>query len=144
MFNPYTGFSGSSQGPYQYGFQPIAPQPQLQQEQVTQVNGRASVEQIQLAPNSSKLVMDTTAPIVWLCVSDGVGRVTATPYDITEHKDAPPVDVAGIEQRLANVEAYIAQQMEAANNVKPNASTAATEQRNNSGNNNYSGNKRDR
>lgn len=144
MFNPYTGFSGNTQGPYQYGFQPIAPQAQLQQEQVTQVNGRASVEQIQLAPNSSKLVMDTTAPIVWLCVSDGVGRVTATPYDITEHKDAPPVDVAGIEQRLANVEAYIAQQMEAANNVKPNASTAATEQRNNSGNNNYSGNKRDR
>ena len=141
MFNPYTGFSGSSQGPYQYGgFQPIAPQPQLQQEQVTQVNGRASVEQIQLAPNSSKLVMDTTAPIVWLCVSDGVGRVTATPYDITEHKDAPPVDVAGIEQRLATVEAYIAQQMEAANNVKSNAQPPAAEQR--SSGNNYTGNKR--
>ena len=140
MFNPYTGFSGSSQGPYQYGFQPIAPQVQLQQEQVTQVNGRASVEQIQLAPNSSKLVMDTTAPIVWLCVSDGVGRVTATPYDITEHKDAPPVDVAGIEQRLATVEAYIAQQMEATNNVKSNAQPPAAEQR--SSGNNYTGNKR--
>lgn len=133
MFNPYTGFSGGVQSPYQYsGFQPIAPAAtQLQQEQVTQVNGRASVEQIQLAPNSSKLVMDTTAPIVWLCVSDGVGRVTATPYDITEHKDAPPVDVAGIEQRLATVEAYIAQQMEAASNVQSNAQPAAAEQRSN-------------
>lgn len=141
MFNPYTGFSGGTQSPYQYGgFQPIAPQQPLQQEQVTQVNGRASVEQIQLAPNSSKLVMDTTAPIVWLCVSDGVGRVTATPYDITEHKDAPPVDVAGIEQRLATVEAYIAQQMEAANNVQSNAQPAAAEQRNSG--NNYTGNKR--
>lgn len=134
MFNPYIGLPGSSQGPYQYsGFQPIAPQAQLQQEQVTQVNGRASVEQIQLAPNSSKLVMDTTAPIVWLCVSDGVGRVTATPYDITEHKDAPPVDVAGIEQRLATVEAYIAHQMEAANNVKSNAQPAPAEQRSGNG-----------
>lgn len=142
MFNPYTGFSGNTQGPYQYGFQPIAPQAQLQQEQVTQVNGRASVEQIQLAPNSSKLVMDTTAPIVWLCVSDGVGRVTATPYDITEHKDAPPVDVAGIEQRLATVEAYIAQQMEAANNVKSDAQPAPAEQR--SSGNTYNNSKRDR
>ena len=142
MFNPYTGFSGGTQSPYQYGgFQPIAPAAtQLQQEQVTQVNGRASVDQIQLAPNSSKLVMDTTAPIVWLCVSDGVGRVTATPYDITEHKDAPPVDVAGIEQRLATVEAYIAQQMEAANNVQSNAQPAAAEQH--SSGNNYTGNKR--
>lgn len=141
MFNPYTGFSGGAQSPYQYsGFQPIAPQQPLQQEQVTQVNGRASVEQIQLAPNSSKLVMDTTAPIVWLCVSDGVGRVTATPYDITEHKDAPPVDVAGIEQRLATVEAYIAQQMEAANNVQSNAQPPAAEQH--SSGNNYTGNKR--
>jgi hypothetical protein len=139
MFNPYTGYNGAMQNPY--GFQPIATQ-QLQQEQVTQVNGRASVEQIQLAPNSSKLVMDTTAPIVWLCVSDGVGRVTATPYDITEHKDAPPVDVAGIEQRLSTVEAYIAQQMEAANNVKSNAQPPASEQR--SSGNTYNNSKRDR
>ena len=144
MFYGYPGFGNiGQQGTYGAGFQPIAPQqPQLQQEQVTQVNGRASVEQIQLAPNSSKLVMDTTAPIVWLCVSDGVGRVTATPYDITEHKDAPPVDVAGIEQRLATVEAYIAQQMEASNNVKSNAQPPAAEQR--STGNSYTSSKRDR
>ena len=142
MFYGYPGFGNiGQQGTYGAGFQPIAPQ-QLQQEQVTQVNGRASVDQIQLAPNSSKLVMDTTAPIVWLCVSDGVGRVTATPYDITEHKDSPPVDVAGIEQRLATVEAYIAQQMEASNNVKSNAQPPAAEQR--STGNSYTGSKRDR
>lgn len=128
----YYNYPNAYQSAYSNAFQPTIPQPPLQQEQVTQVNGRASVEQIQLAPNSSKLVMDTTAPIVWLCVSDGVGRVTATPYDITEHKDAPPVDVAGIEQRLAAVEASLQQMMEARTNDKPNAAAPAanTEQRN--------------
>lgn len=133
MFSPYMNY----QTPYQYGYQP-APSA-LQQEQVTQVNGKASVEQIQLAPNSSKLVMDTTAPIVWLCVSDGVGRVTATPYDITEHKDAPPIDFGGIEQRLSAVEENLRKMMEAMHNDKPNVATPATEQRSS-----YSGNKRDK
>ena len=120
-YNPYPGY----QTPYQAAFQQAAQQPQLQQEQVTQVNGKASVEQIKLAPNSSKLVMDTTAPIVWLCISDGVGRVTATPYDITEHKDLPPVDLSGLEQRLAAVEASIRQIMEAKQtNGKPDAPAA--------------------
>lgn len=121
FYNPYPQYTGYSP----YNSQAPAVQPPLQQEQVTQVNGRASVEQIQLAPNSSKLVMDTTAPIVWLCVSDGVGRVTATPYDITEHKDAPPIDVEGIEGRLANVEAAIKQILEGGSYGKSNAGTSA-------------------
>jgi hypothetical protein len=94
MFNPY------SSNPYGY----ILPQ-----QQIIQVNGRASVETMQLAPNSSLLAMDTSAPIVWMCVSDGIGKVTATPYDITVHKDAPPADVQSIEQRLAAIEAAIAE-----------------------------------
>lgn len=132
--NPYSGFPN----PYTYGFQTVSQQMQLQQEQVTQVNGKASVDQIQLAPNSSKIVMDSTAPIVWLCVSDGVGRVTATPYDITEHKDAPPIDFGSLEQRISNIEEYIRQNMEVKSNAKPDASTPITEQRN------VSGGKRDR
>ena len=54
----------------------------LPAQQVIQVNGKASVDTIQLAPNSSVLVMDTSAPLVWLCISDGVGRGTSAPYDI--------------------------------------------------------------
>ena len=54
--------------------------PTLPAQQIIQVNGKASVDTIQLAPNSSVLVMDTSAPIVWMCVSDGIGKVTATPY----------------------------------------------------------------
>ena len=93
----------------------------LPQQQIIQVNGKASVDSIQLAPNSSILVMDTTAPIVWMCVSDGVGRVTSTPYDISVHKEEPPVDVKSIEQRLAAIEGTIAE-MEGRLNVKSDVS----------------------
>lgn len=79
----------------------------LPHQQITQVNGKASVDTIQLAPNSSILVMDTSAPIVWLCVSDGVGKVTSTPYDIAIHKDAPLPDVNSFEIRINNLEKSI-------------------------------------
>ena len=81
--------------------------PALPAQQIIQVNGKASVDTIQLAPNSSVLVMDTSAPLVWMCVSDGVGRVTATPYDISVHQDPQTVDVTPMEQRLSAVEAAL-------------------------------------
>lgn len=79
----------------------------LPPQQVIQVNGKSSVDTIQMTPNSSILLLDNTAPIVWLCVSDGVGRVTATPYDISEHKDDPKSQPADLEGRLASVELAI-------------------------------------
>ena len=91
--------------PYQYGFQPNT----LPQQQIIQVNGKASVDTIQLAPNSSVLVMDTSAPIVWMCVSDGIGKVVSTPYDISLHKEVPPPDMNSIEQRLSAIENTIAE-----------------------------------
>ena len=98
MFNPYQtnnlGF-----------FQPnVLPQPIMPQQQIVQVNGKASVDTMQLAPNSSLLAMDTTAPIVWMCVSDGIGKVSATPYDIVLHKEAPAPDIKSIEERLSEIE----------------------------------------
>ena len=85
MFNPYQQYV-----------------PQLPQQQVIQVSGKASLDTLRLAPNSSVLVMDSSAPIVWLCVSDGLGNVTPTAYDITPHVEEAAPD--SIEQRLAAVE----------------------------------------
>ena len=82
--------------------------PILPAQQIIQVNGKTSVDTIQLAPNSSVLVMDTSAPIVWMCVSDGIGKVTATPYDITIHQEIPPIDINNLEQRLVAVEQVLA------------------------------------
>ena len=98
--------------------QPAAPT--LPQQQIIQVNGKASVDTIQLAPNSSLLAMDTTAPIVWMCVSDGVGKVSSTPYDIVEHKEKPPIDVSSIEERISKVEKIISE-MEGKINAKSDA-----------------------
>ena len=96
MFNPY-------QSPY-------GPYPNvLPQQQIIQVNGKASVDTMQLAPNSSLLAMDTSAPIVWLCMSDGIGKVTATPYDIVLHKETPPPDIKSFEERLSNIENTLAE-----------------------------------
>ena len=83
-----------------YGYNNMLPA-----QQVIKVNGKQSIDTMQMAPNSSVLVMDTSAPVVWMCISDGVGRVTATPYDITPHKDTPAPD--SVEARLAAVEAAI-------------------------------------
>ena len=98
---------GFPQNPTYPGAQP--PQPNiLQAQQVLQANGKASVDALRMAPNSSVLIMDNTAPIVWLCTSDSIGNVTSVPYDITPHKDPAPVDVGGLEQRISNIEAILA------------------------------------
>lgn len=108
--------------PYQFGgYNNVLPQ-----QQVIQVNGKASVDTIQLAPNSSVLVMDTSAPIVWLCVSDGVGRVNAVPYDITVHKEQT-VTESNIEQRISALEATIAE-LEDKYNAKSNVSRTKPKQ----------------
>lgn len=129
MFNPYYSYNN----PYNNGiFQPQQPQIHqnnvLPQQQIIQVNGKASVDTIQLAPNSSILVMDTSAPIVWMCVSDGVGKVTSTPYDIVVHEEKPPIDISDVEKRLENVEKFIGQLMEGAKNDKSNVSHAKSKQ----------------
>ena len=101
-------------------YNPYMQRPALAQQQIIQVNGKASVDTIQLAPNSSLLAMDTTAPIVWMCVSDGVGKVTSTPYDITVHQEKPAVDMTTVESRLDNIEKTI-KELEGKLNDKPNA-----------------------
>ena len=93
------------------------PQPRhssaLPAQQVIQVAGRQSIDTLQMAPNSSVLIMDTSAPIVWLCVSDGLGKVTATAYDIALHQEVPPFDVAGfaqtVETRLQALESKLSE-----------------------------------
>lgn len=103
--------------PYQQ-YQPYQPQFPYQQRQVLRANGKASVDAIKLAPGESALVMDTTAPLVWLCVADSLGNVSSTAYDITPHQETPPVDMGTLEQRLAAVENAV-KRMEV--NYEPNA-----------------------
>lgn len=87
-----------------YPFNAFQNQNILPQQQIVQANGKASIDALRMAPNSSILIMDTTAPLVWMCVSDGIGNVSATPYDITAHKEPEPVDANTIDARLSAIE----------------------------------------
>lgn len=72
---------------------------------ITRVNGRAGAEAFTLPPNSDALLLDTSAPIVWLVQTDGAGYKTITAYDIFVHKEVTPEDrYKSLEDRIARLE----------------------------------------
>ena len=63
MYNPYT---------YQQQYQPQMQQPgMLQKNEVVRVSGRGGAEAYQMAPNSSIILLDESAPVIWLKTTDG-------------------------------------------------------------------------
>ena len=72
------------------------------------VSGRPGAEAFQMAANSDCLLLDNTAPIVWLVQTDGAGYKTLTPYDIVPHKETKPEDVyKTLEDRIAKLEEVV-------------------------------------
>lgn len=97
--------------------QPIVPQPQpfrpsysmnMPRFEVIKVNGKAGAENFRMAPNSSALLLDNTAPIVWYVQTDGAGYLTAAPFDITPHQTPKPVDMNDLSARVTKLEELIA------------------------------------
>ena len=80
-------------------------QPQTQQTKVVEVTGRAGADAYQLGPDSSILLLDNTAPIVWLVKTDGAGYKTLMAYDISPHEEEKPVDhYKELEDRILKLE----------------------------------------
>ena len=94
------------QNPYQSRLDAMQ-QPMAQRCEITRVNGRNGAEAFQLPPNSSTLLLDETAPIVWLAQTDGAGYKTLAPYSISPYQPAPPVDVQSLEDRVKRLEEMI-------------------------------------
>lgn len=94
------------QNPYQSRLDAMQ-QPVAQRCEITRVNGRNGAEAYQLPPNSSNLLLDETAPIVWLVQTDGAGYKSLTPYTISPYQAAPPVDVQSLEERVKKLEELI-------------------------------------
>ena len=94
------------QNPYQSRLDAMQ-QPMAQRCEITRVNGRNGAEAYQLPPNSSNLLLDETAPIVWLVQTDGAGYKSLTPYTISPYQAAPPVDVQSLEERVKKLEELI-------------------------------------
>ena len=108
------------QNPYQTRLDAMQ-QPMSQRCEITRVNGRNGAEAFQLPPNSSTLLLDETAPIVWLAQTDGAGYKTLTPYSISPYQPAPPVDVQSLEDRVKRLEEMINEPYSANARTKPKA-----------------------
>lgn len=100
---------GAYNAPYQgYGnYYNQQPQQQAPRYEVIHVNGQNGAQALQMAPNSNAIVMDDTAPMIWLCQTDGAGYKTVQAFDISPHKNAPAVDVGSLEERIARLEEII-------------------------------------
>ena len=100
-----------------YNFVPQMQQfaPQAPHMEVTRIQGEPGVDMFQMGPNSSALLLDETAPIVWFVQTDGAGYKTKTPYDISLHVDEPKPDVKSLEDRLISIDQRL-QKLEGAMN----------------------------
>ena len=87
---------------YNYGFMP-PPSPM----RVVRVSGKPGAEAFQMAPNSEVLLLDETAPVVWLKTTDGAGYPRLTPFDITVREEEKPIDYKSIDERLRKLEEII-------------------------------------
>lgn len=93
--------------------------------EVIRVNGRAGAEAFQMGENSSVLLLDETANIIWFAQTDGAGYKTLTPFTITQYVEQPPVDVNVLNDRVAQLENMIAEIKEAVSSGKSNTGNDA-------------------
>lgn len=81
--------------------------------EIVRVNGRPGAEAFQMAPNSQTLLLDETAPIVWLKTTDGAGYPSLTAYEITPAQTPEEKDDERFEEltrRIDELEAMIREQ----------------------------------
>ena len=74
---------------------------------VIRVSGKNGAEAYVMPPNSSVLLLDETAPIIWLKTTDGAGYPSLTPYTITPYKEEPKPDFKSLEDRISKLEERI-------------------------------------
>lgn len=99
MFNSPYAFPN----PYQMNM-PQQNQALSYSQQIVKVNGRNGAEAFQMMPNSSALLLDESAPVVWLAQTDGAGYKTILPYDIHPHEETPLPDMKNLEERITKIE----------------------------------------
>ncbi len=131
---PYTGVNPYQSGnPYldrlnaMQGQQMAQTATQAPRCEIVHVNGENGARAFRMAPKSQCLLLDDTAPIVWLCVSDGAGYHTTTPYQITPYQAQPEPDYNALNQRLTRLEEMLNEQSHVTNaepQCKPSDATS--------------------
>lgn len=107
MYNQFMGYQQPQNfqvvSPYQSRLSAME-NAQIPRYEVIHVNGENGAKALQMAPNSNVILMDDTAPIVWLAQTDGAGYKTVTPYTISPYQPEPAVDVRTLENRIKRLE----------------------------------------
>lgn len=106
--------------------QPRQVMPQ-QRQGIVRVSGIESFANMQAEPNTEFLALHQNEPIMFLCQSDGVGKVTATAFDITTHKTEEQKITDKTNERITALEETVAR-MEVILNAKSDTSNADVKQ----------------
>lgn len=123
QYNPQYG--GYQQNPYQARFNSMQGDTTPRYD-IVKVNGENGAKAFNLPPNSSVLLLDETAPIIWLKTTDGAGYPTITPYSITPYQAETKPDFNSLEARIKKLEDMIYEQSNNAD-VKPKQRSKATD-----------------
>ena len=120
-YNPYNNYSSNNQWQ-----NPI----NRNRQEIIKVNGKNGAEAYQMMPNSQALLLDETAPIVWLVQTDGAGYKTISAFDLTPHEEINTNStLKNLEERLKKVEEQLSR---STNNVNESNSRATQQNTNNS------------
>ena len=125
MMNNFQNFN-----PYSGGYAYVNPYNPVQQKQtIAKVNGKNGADMYQLPPNSEALLLDETAPIVWLIQTDSAGYKTATAFDLVAHKEAPQATIQDLMERVEALEREVKSNNGKSNSrkVEPKQTAISTE-----------------
>lgn len=107
MIYPYQQYAGNNQ-------------------QIIKVNGLNGAQAYNLMPNSSALLLDETAPRLFLKTTDGAGYPTIASYKLEPYVEEKQPDIGELVARIKRLEETI--------NGKSNITTTKRKQSNESGN----------
>lgn len=122
MWGGYNPLAQNYNNPYQTRLENFQPN-QLKKFEIIHVNGENGAKSFRMAPNSQCLLLDDTAPLIWLCQSDGAGYHTVTPYTIAPYQNKEIIDTKSLEARIAKLEAIINEQSNSTGNEQQTVAT---------------------
>ena len=97
--------------------------PNMYSGNIVTVYGRQGAEAFQMMPNSSIVLIDSTADRVWLAQTDGAGFKTLRPFIITPEQDKP---TSTLEERVARLEGLFNESNVAGN--EPNGASSTDDE----------------
>lgn len=99
MYNPYQPYVGSNQ-------------------QIIKVNGLNGANAYQLMPNSSTLLLDESAPRLFLAQTDGAGYKTITAYKLEPYVEEKQPDISELSDRISKLEEIVNAKSNTSSNKK--------------------------